>query len=77
MKYYKRGKMTRKLMLVALIALVALAGFGFKTSCTEPPEEWRLTVSSTEGGRVDTPGGGMFWYADGELVGLKAIPDAG
>lgn len=69
--------MTRKLILVALIALIACTGFGFKASCTAPPEEWRLTIKSTEGGSVTTPGEGMFWYADGEDVILKAIPAAG
>jgi hypothetical protein len=69
--------MARKLVLVALIALVVCTGFGFKASCTEPPEEWRLTISSTEGGSVTAPGEGMFWYADGEDVKLVAEPEEG
>jgi hypothetical protein len=69
--------MARKLMLVALITLIVCTGFGFKASCTAPPEEWRLTIKSTEGGSVITPGEGMFWYADGEHVILVAEPEEG
>ena len=69
--------MKRKLVLFALVALVACTGFGFKASCTGPPEEWRLTIMSTEGGHVDTPGEGMFWYAPGEIVELWARPAPG
>jgi hypothetical protein len=77
MKYYRGGKMTRKLLLVALIALVVCTGFGFKASCTAPPTAWRLTITSTEGGSVITPGEGMFWYYDGDFVILSAVPDPG
>jgi hypothetical protein len=54
--------MARKLILVALIALVVCTGFGFKASCTAPATQWRLTISSTEGGSVPIPGEGVFWY---------------
>lgn len=69
--------MTRKLMLVALIALVVCTGFGFKASCTAPATEWRLTISSTEGGSVLIPGEGMFWYDEGQAVALSARPAPG
>ena len=69
--------MTRKLMLVALIALLVCTGFGFKASCTAPATEWRLTISSTEGGSVPIPGEGVFWYNDGQAVVLSARPDPG
>jgi uncharacterized repeat protein (TIGR02543 family) len=69
--------MTRKLMLIALIALVVCTGFGFKASCTAPATEWRLTIKSTEGGSVTTPGEGMFWYNDGEIVIVRAVPAPG
>lgn len=69
--------MTRKLLLVALIALVVCIGFGFKASCTAPATEWRLTISSTEGGSVGIPGEGMFWYDDGQAVVLSARPAPG
>jgi uncharacterized repeat protein (TIGR02543 family) len=77
MKYCKGGKMTRKLMLVALVALVVCTGFGFKASCTAPATEWRLTIRSTEGGCVPIPGEGIFWYDDGQAVVLSARPDPG
>jgi len=69
--------MTRKLMLVALIALVLCTGLGAKVSCTAPATEWRLTVKSTEGGSVTTPGEGVFWYNAGEVVVLAAVPEPG
>jgi hypothetical protein len=69
--------MKRKLLLVALIVLVVCTGFGFKASCTAPATEWRLTVRSTAGGVVASPGEGMFWYNDGDIIVLKAIPDPG
>ena len=71
--------MTRKLTLVALIALVVCMGFGFKlqASCTAPPAEWRLTVTSTEGGSVPIPGEGVFWIGDGQAIILSARPDPG
>jgi len=69
--------MKRKLMLVTLIALVLCTGLGAKVSCTAPATEWRLTVKSTEGGSVTTPGEGMFWYGDGEVVVLAAVPEPG
>ena len=69
--------MKRKLMLVALITLLVCTGFGFKASCTTPATEWRLTISSTEGGSVPIPGEGVFWYGDGQAVVLSALPDPG
>ena len=69
--------MTKKLILVALIALLVCTGFGFKPSCTAPATEWRLTISSTEGGSVPIPGDGVFWCNDGQAVVLSALPDPG
>ena len=36
-----------------------------------------LTISSTEGGSVTTPGEGLFTYDEGMVVDLVATPDAG
>jgi hypothetical protein len=69
--------MARKLVLVALIALVVCTGFGFKASCTTPATEWRLTVGSTEGGVVTSPGEGVFWYDDDDVVSLRAVAAPG
>jgi hypothetical protein len=69
--------MTRKLMLVALLALIVCTGFGFKASCTAPATQWRLTISSTEGGYVPIPGEGVFWYDSGQAVVLSARPAPG
>jgi uncharacterized repeat protein (TIGR02543 family) len=69
--------MKSKLILVAVITLLVLAGFGFEASCTDPATEWRLTISSTEGGSVPIPGEGVFWYNAGQAVVLSVLPDPG
>ncbi len=40
----------------------------------EPPDEFSLTVSSTAGGSVTTPGEGTFVYDTGTVVSLVATP---
>jgi PKD repeat protein len=42
-----------------------------------PPVQCNLTISTTEGGSVTTPGVGVFTYANGTVVNLVATPDAG
>jgi uncharacterized repeat protein (TIGR02543 family) len=39
-------------------------------------KQYKLTISSTEGGSVTTPGEGTFTYAPGTVVHLVAIPDS-
>jgi len=41
-----------------------------------PPTEYSLTISSTSGGSVITPGEGVFTYGEGTVIDLVAIPDA-
>ena len=41
------------------------------------PTEYSLTISSTSGGNVTTPGEGIFTYDEGKVVSLNATPDAG
>jgi len=41
----------------------------------EPPIQYDLTVSSSEGGLVDTPGEAAFTYEAGTVVELVAVPD--
>ena len=43
---------------------------------TPPPLEYDLTITSTDGGSVTTPGEGTFTYDAGEVVNLEATPDA-
>jgi len=42
-----------------------------------PPEQYGLTISSTAGGSVTTPGEGTFTYDEGTVVDLAATPAAG
>jgi len=44
---------------------------------SEPVVERQLTLSSTDGGRVSTPGEGTFTYEDGHSVTIVAQADAG
>ena len=39
--------------------------------------QYALSVNSTEGGSVTTPGEGVFQYDEGKVVNLLATPDAG
>ena len=41
------------------------------------PAQRNLTISSTEGGSVTTPGEGVFSYDEGTVANLVATPDAG
>ena len=42
-----------------------------------PPVQYDLTISSTAGGSVTTPGEGVFTYDEGAVVDLVATPGAG
>jgi hypothetical protein len=42
-----------------------------------PVVQYQLTINSTEGGNVTTPGEGMFTYDEGTVVNLVATPDSG
>jgi hypothetical protein len=55
------------LITVALIA--GMVGCG--------PAQYFLTISSTPGGTVTTPGQGLFTYSEETVVNLVAEPDAG
>jgi hypothetical protein len=43
----------------------------------QPELAWQLTISSTTGGDVATPGEGAFAYEEGTVVNLVAAPDEG
>jgi hypothetical protein len=65
--------MKRINVLVIIAALVA-----GMTGCTAyPVSEYELTISSTEGGSVTTPGEGIFGYEVREVVSLVAAPASG
>jgi len=57
-----------------MVALIAgMVGCGGAPAVTE----YDLTISSTTGGSVTTPGEGTDTYDEGEVVNLVATPDAG
>jgi len=70
--------MKHKLISVALIAVLLSMVLGSNICCTtEPTTEYDLTISSTAGGNVTTPGEGTFTYDEGEDVTLVVTPDSG
>lgn len=71
--------MKNRILFVSLAIILAL-GMGLIGCGGEGvPEitEYNLTISSTEGGLVTTPGEGTFTYDEGEVVGLVAEHDEG
>ena len=54
------------------IFFIAVALVGGMVGCVSSPTEYRLTISSTEGGDVTTPGEGTSAYDEGEVVELVA-----
>jgi hypothetical protein len=59
----------------ALLAVTLVAGMA---GCFTPfRAQCQLTISSTEGGEVTTPGEGTFTYWAGAVVSLTAEPDEG
>ena len=78
--------MKNRILITSLVVLLALSvgliscggGVGQQEEEEEPEiPEYNLTISSTEGGSVTTPGEGMHTYDAGEVVDLVATPDAG
>ena len=59
---------------ILLITTILLAGM---VGCGGNGVRYDLTVSSTTGGNVTTPGEGTFSYGTGVVVNLVATPDVG
>ncbi len=57
-----------------LIVVAVIAG---TVACVSSPTEYRLTISSTEGGEVVDPGEATFTYDEGEVVNLVAEAEEG
>jgi hypothetical protein len=57
--------------LIGVTFIVGLVG------CTPGPVHYDLTISSTEGGEITTPGEGAFTYDEGTVVPLLVFPYTG
>lgn len=57
--------------LIAVAFIVGLVG------CTPGPVQYDLTISSTEGGEITSPGEGTFSYDEGTVVPLLVFPHTG
>ena len=60
---------TLSTFVVTVVLIIGLVG------CGPAPTQYNLTISSTEGGSVTTPGEGIFTYDEGEVVDLVATPN--
>ena len=71
--------MKHKSIAVSLITVLLCMVLGNSIACTTPVTEYVLTISSTEGGSVTTPGEGKYPYCEeqGDRVNLVATPDPG
>jgi len=71
--------MKHKSIAAALITALLCMVLGNSIACTTDTTEYVLTISSTEGGSVITPGEGTYPYCEeqGDRVNLVATPDAG
>ena len=63
-------------LLITLALLVGMVGCPADPGPT-PSVEYSLTISTSEGGEVTTPGEGGFVYGQGEVVSLIAAPASG
>jgi hypothetical protein len=69
--------MKHKSVTVALITVLLFMVLGNNIACTTQVTEYILTISSTEGGSVTTPGEGRYPYDEGEVVKLVAEAEDG
>jgi uncharacterized repeat protein (TIGR02543 family) len=69
--------MKHKSVAVTLITVLLFMVLGNNIACTTLVTEYALTISSTEGGSVTTPGEGTHTYAEGEVVNLVAEAEDG
>ena len=71
--------MKNRVFLVSLAVVLVLSVGVVGCAGQEGPEtsEYNLTISSTGGGEVTSPGEGAFTYDEGEVVALMAVPETG
>ena len=59
------------------VILITLALISATVSCADPPRSYDLTIASTAGGVVTTPGEEVFLYPAGTVVDLVAEASEG
>ena len=71
--------MKNRILLISLVVLLVLSGGVAGCGGDVVPEitEYNLTISSTGGGSVTSPGEGTFTYDEGTVINLVAEPDDG
>ena len=68
--------MRNRVFFVSLVVMLAVS-LGLIGCGGELVPEYNLTISSTEGGEITTPGDGTFGYEEGTEVPLVALPHTG
>lgn len=58
-------------LVITAVIVLGLAG------CAAAPTQYKLTISSTEGGQVIIPDEGTYTYYEGEAVSLTAVAENG
>lgn len=65
------------LISLALVLAISLGFIGCGGEVVPEITEYNLAISSTEGGKVTSPGEGIFTYDEGTNIGLVAVADEG
>jgi hypothetical protein len=60
-------------VILLLVSIMLVVG----TTACDGSETYQLSISSTSGGSVDSPGEGVFTYDPGTVIELVATPDDG
>lgn len=76
-RHYYLVRISIPLIMIALIAKMSGCYYLPPSDYPAPQVQYKLTISSTEGGSVTYPGEGTFAYDAGEVVNLVAIAEGG
>jgi len=71
-----RMKISHNVAIAGILLLLAFVMLG-AANCDDDAASYQLTISSTAGGLVTSPGEGTFNYIAGTVVELVATPDEG
>jgi len=75
-QYYSEDMCVQRVS-IFLIAVALIAGMLGCEPTPSPTPEYDLTIASTAGGNVTTPGEGTFTYDEGTMVNLTAEAEGG
>ena len=73
----RRGRSIKIVGVFLLVAALVAGVLGCPAEADDPAIQYRLTISSSPGGSVTTPGEGPFTYEEGAVVSLVAEAEEG